>query len=111
MTVKNLASLLGCAVVCGDGDMLGREIGAGYCGDLLSWVMGRAKAGSAWITVMGNVNTVAVAVLADVGCIVLAEGAALDTEAVEKAKEHRVAVLSSLSPAFELAGKLYEALK
>ena len=48
-----------------------REISGAYCGDLLSWVMGHAQSGDAWITIMSNINTVAVASLADVSCIVL----------------------------------------
>lgn len=47
--------------------------------------MGRAPADCAWITVMGNVNAIAVAVLADTACIVLAENAALDGEACTRA--------------------------
>lgn len=31
-----------------------REITGGYAGDLLSWVMGRAESGDAWITIMSN---------------------------------------------------------
>lgn len=31
-----------------------REVTGGYVGDLLSWVMGRAQAGNAWITIMSN---------------------------------------------------------
>ncbi len=30
------------------------EVTGGYVGDLLSWVMSRAGAGSAWITIMSN---------------------------------------------------------
>ena len=33
-----------------------REIEGAYCGDLLSWVMGRAKSGDAWITIKGVLN-------------------------------------------------------
>lgn len=33
-----------------------REITSVYCGDLLSIVMGRAPADSAWVTMMGNVK-------------------------------------------------------
>ena len=40
-----------------------REIAGGYCGDLLSWVMGRAQQDNAWITIMSNMNVVAVASL------------------------------------------------
>ena len=33
-----------------------REITGVYIGDLLSWVMGRAKSGDAWLTIMSNIN-------------------------------------------------------
>ena len=48
-----------------------RVVTGGYVGDLLSWVMGRARSGQAWITIMPNINTVAVASLADVACVIL----------------------------------------
>ena len=32
-----------------------RQVIGAYCGDLLSWVMGRAKADDAWITIMTNI--------------------------------------------------------
>ena len=79
MTVNDLIQALDLDVLV-PGD-LDRAVTGGYCGDLLSWVMGRAKAGDAWMTVMGNVNAVAVAVLADTACILLVEDAALDEEA------------------------------
>ena len=41
-----------------------RPVTGGYCGDLLSWVMGRAPADGAWLTIMSNVNVAAVAALA-----------------------------------------------
>ena len=57
----------------------GEEIEGGiYCCDLLSIVMGRAPADGLWVTVMGNLNSIAVAVLTDSACILLAEGMALD---------------------------------
>ena len=51
-----------------------RPVTGGYAGDLLSWVMGRAREGDCWITIMSNQNVAAVAVLAEVGCVLLAEG-------------------------------------
>ena len=51
MTVRTLTDVLGLDILVeGDPD---RQVTGGYCGDLLSWVMGRAKAGDAWMTVMG----------------------------------------------------------
>lgn len=80
-----------------------REVSAGYVGDLLSWVMGRAPSGGAWITVMTNVNVIAVASLCDVACIILAEGAELDAAALSRAQSEGINVLSSAKTAFELA--------
>ena len=71
-----------------------------YCGDLLSWVMSRAPENSAWCTVMGNVNAVAVASLADVAVIVLCEDAALDEDAAKKAAENGVNIVKTTLPAF-----------
>ena len=42
-----------------------REVTGGYVGDLLSWVMGRAQAGNAWITIMSNQNVAAVALMSE----------------------------------------------
>lgn len=42
-----------------------------YCCDLLSIAMGNAPAGSAWCTVMSNMNTLAVAALAEASCVIL----------------------------------------
>lgn len=108
MTVKALAEALGLELLV-EGD-LDRPVTGGYCGDLLSWVMGRAKAGDAWMTVMGNINAVAVAVLADVSCILLVEDAALDEDARRRAENQEVSILRSGRPAFELAAALEEML-
>ena len=51
-----------------------RSISGGYVGDLLSWVMGRAGQDCAWLTIMSNQNVAAVALMADVSCVILTEG-------------------------------------
>ena len=88
------------AVAMPDAD---REISGIYIGDLLSWVMGRAKADDAWITIMSNINIVAVASLADVACIILAEGVNLDSSVVETARAKGVNIITSQLPAYETA--------
>ena len=79
------------------------EIKSLYCADLLSWAMGRAPAGCAWCTVMGNVNAVAVASLADVAVIVLCEGAKLDEDARARAQKEGVNIVVTEKPAFDAA--------
>lgn len=80
-----------------------REVTDCYIGDLLSWVMGRAPADSAWLTVMGNINSIAVATLADCACIILVENAALDDNAREKADMHGVNILTTPMNSYKLA--------
>ena len=72
MTVNELAQKLNAEVLSMPSP--DSEITGGYCGDLLSWVMGRAQCGNAWITIMSNINVAAVASLSDVACVILAEG-------------------------------------
>lgn len=80
-----------------------REIHGVYVGDLLSWVMGRAKADNAWITIMSNVNVLAVATLADTACVILAEDVVPDPEVLTAALEKGINVLSTPLTAYEAA--------
>ena len=106
MTVKDLVKKLELKILV-EGD-LEREITGGYCGDLLSWVMGRAKAGDCWFTVMGNINAIGVCVLADCSCIVLCENATLDDNAKMRAEMQGVSILSSEENSYTLATRLGE---
>ena len=80
-----------------------REVKGGYIGDLLSWVMGRAKQDDAWITIMTNINIVAGAALTDVSCIIIAVGAKPEQEVLDTAKEKEINIISSSLPAYETA--------
>ena len=73
--------------------------------------MGRAPADSAWLTVMGNINSIAVATLADVSCIILVENAALDDNARQKAEMHGVNILTTEENAYRLAVKISKLLE
>ncbi len=101
MKVKHLTEKLALEVLT-EGD-LERDIEGCYSGDLLSWVMSKAKDGDIWLTVMGNINAVAVAVLCDCACIVLTDKAALDNEAKAKAQLQGVTILRSEKTAYELS--------
>ena len=108
MTVNELMAACGLtAAALPDGD---RTISGVYIGDLLSWVMGRAGADEAWITIMSNRNIVAVATLADTACIILAEGVTPDEGVAELATEKGVNILQSPLSAYEIALRLRDAL-
>lgn len=83
-----------------------REVKGAYVGDLLSWVMGKACADNVWITIMSNVNIVAVATLADTSCILLAEGVIPEEDVLDTALAKGVNILSSPLSAYELSNKI-----
>ena len=87
-----------------------REIVGVYIGDLLSWVMGRAQMDNAWITITTNVNTIAVASLADTSCVILAEGVEMEDDLVETARTKEVNILRSSLPIYETAVQLSKLL-
>ncbi len=80
-----------------------RKVSGGYVGDLLSWVMGRAKADNLWITIMTNINVIAVASLSDVAAVVVAEGAEIGEDIVARAEAQGINLLRSSLPAYETA--------
>ena len=110
MTVQGLIDK-GLFDVVNKGDGLDRSITKPFCCDLLSIAMGRAPSGCAWVTVMGNMNTLAVAALTDAACVILAEGAVLDEVAKKKAVDQEITVLSTEMPIFEAALKIHGLLQ
>lgn len=100
MTVKDLLDLNYFELVS---DVSDNTITKVFCCDLLSVAMGKAPAGCAWVTVMANVNTLAVASLTDTSVIILAEGASFDDTLVNKAKEEGICVFKTDKPIFEAA--------
>ena len=83
-----------------------REVLGCYAGDLLSWVMGRAKSDDAWVTIMTNVNIVAVAMLADVSCVIIAESAEIEKDVIEKASEKGINLYTSDKTVYQLCAEI-----
>ena len=106
--VKELVDHFSLHVAAGQNG-LDREIQGGYCGDLLSDVMGNAPIGCIWLTVQTHQNIVAVAVLREMAAIVLSGGQEPDQETVEKANEEGIPILMWPDTAFDLAGQVFQA--
>lgn len=109
MKVKDLVQD-GCFQLLSEGGNTDREISVPFCCDLLSIAMGKMPADSAWVTVMGNVNTLAVTTLADASCIILAEGSRLDDAALARAKDQEITVFLTDLPIFDAALMVYQKL-
>ncbi len=108
LTVTELANALNYKILCAaDPDRL---VEGGYAGDLLSWVMGRLESGSAWVTIMSNVNIVAVATLSDPCCIILSEGVAPDEGVLARAEQQGINLLSTSKTTFEVCREIASVL-
>lgn len=104
MKVSSLANTNGFkAIVLPDPE---RDISSGYTGDLLSWVMGKAKDTDAWITIMSNINVLAVASLSDVACVVFAEGVMPEQDIIDAAMQKQINLITSEKSAFEICAIL-----
>lgn len=110
MKIGDLAQRCGWKLLAG-GDEQDKEVKQGYAGDLLSWVMSRAREYDVWVTVMGNVNAIAVAALTDVSAIVLADNAPLDKDAEDKANAQGVLVYAAEQNIYDTLIQVYECLK
>ena len=106
MTISQLCEKLSLKVVTGD---LSREFDGVYCGDLLSRAMSHVEADNIWVTIMSNVNVVAVATLTEPAAIVLAEGVVLMPDALAGATENGITVLSSPLSAYDICVRLQRA--
>ena len=99
MTVEQLAKECGFTPLhIADGSA---EVSGAYACDLLSWVIGRAEEGAALVTVMTNVNVIAVAVMAELPCVILTEGVRPDEIALQRARDQEISVLVSEKPTYE----------
>ncbi len=105
MTVEELIKDLELEIVAGERGV-GRQIENGFCGDLLSDVMGNAPSGCVWITVQSHQNIVAVALLRDMAAIVIAGGFSPDKDTIERADQEGIPLLTWPDSAYDLAGKL-----
>ena len=111
MTVKDFAEQSGLRVLNladNAGELLIRQA---YCCDLLSIAMTKVPEGAAWVTVMSNINTLAVASLTEAACVIVAENAATDSDFIEKAKAQGITVFHTEQPVFDAALLVHEGLR
>ena len=111
MTVKELAETCGYQVIHLAKEAGETEVTKVYCCDLLSVAMSKVPEGAAWVTVMSNLNTLAVASLTEAACVIIAEGAAIDAAVSAKAKEQNISLLSTELSVFDAALAVYHGLK
>lgn len=86
-----------------------KDVLCGYTCDLLSWVMKNGQEGMAWVTVQTHMNVIAVAVLAEMACVILPESIDMDKEILQKAEAEGLCVLKSPLSGYEICGRMHAA--
>jgi len=109
MTVGQLCEEEKIKTVCiGDAD---HEITSVYCCDMLSVAMSKAPAGGCWVSVVCNLNTLAVASLTDCACVIIAGGVEVGDDVKAKAQSEGISLFSCEEPVFETALMVYKRIQ
>lgn len=106
MIVEEMVNILQAKVAAGTAK-IDNEISGGYVSDLLSNVMGQAKAGDVWITMQGHQNIVAVASLLGLSAVIIAGDVKPEKETINKADSEQIPLLTTNLSSFAAAGLLY----
>lgn len=78
-----------------------------YVGDLLSNVMANIKEDNLLVTIMCNLNTIAVASLRDVPIIIFCENKHATQEMIDKANEINITLIETTLNAAQVIRKIY----
>ncbi|MDL2297864.1 serine kinase [Synergistaceae bacterium OttesenSCG-928-D05] len=106
MKINELCKALGADVQTpGDGE---REVTQVTAGDLLSFVMGTAPEGAAWVTIQTHLNVAAVAVLKDLPLILIAAGRKATPELKLRCEEEKICIATVGETIYGICGKLAE---
>ncbi len=109
-TLKEFLPLIDGKILTGHTGFDKIEITSGYVSDLLSDVMGNAKEGQLWITIMRHLNIIAVASLVGLPAVVFPKNILPDHTVIAKANEENICLINSSLSTFEIAGILYRFL-
>ena len=104
MNLNDFTESLGLVSLTGDDPELTFE--GVYAGDLLSRCMSHVRFGDLWLTIMNNLNVIAVASLTEAAAVLLVEGVTLPEDVLRVAKEKEVPVFSTEKTVYEVCAVL-----
>ncbi len=107
MKTQAVAEILGLRALSG---AFPEEFSGVYVGDLLSRAMSHVTEGDLWITIMSNVNVIAVASLAEAAAVILAEGVTMDADVLAAAEAKGVAVFTCDKTVYEICRDIAAAI-
>lgn len=106
MNVQAVVDTLGLTIMAGRRG-IDANVTGGYTSDLLSCAMAGARAGNLWVTLQGHLNIVAVAELNELAGVIVTEGKPVSPEALAKADDEGIPILTTPLTSFETVGRLW----
>lgn len=100
MTIKELVETEDFNLIAGKNGIANSVKGMIAC-DLLSWVISKANEDAAFITVQSGINTVAVAFLADLSCVIYVDGSHPDQASINRANKEDIPLLTTVKNSVE----------
>jgi serine kinase of HPr protein (carbohydrate metabolism regulator) len=110
MNVKDLCEKMDMQIKGGEKG-LNKEVKGVYSCDLLSWVMAHGKNKDAWVTIQTHSNTIAVASLLEMSCIIIPENAEIEEETIKRADDEEIPILSSSLSSYEICYRIHDIIK
>lgn len=108
MDLKTIIKTLNLTLLTEEKDFSKIQITSGYMSDLLSCVMTGAKPHSVWVTLIANINIVAVASLLEISAIIITENAQPNQETIDRANMEEIVLLSTSLGSFNVTGQLWD---
>ena len=108
MKIKELMPLIAAQIDAPGADREGGVVGGYACG-LRSGGMAHGAEGMAWVAVQTHMNVIAVAVLAEMACVILPENIHMEQESLDKAAAEGLCVLRSPLSGYEICGRMHAA--
>ncbi len=110
MKVSEIIKPLKGEVLVGN-EFLDKEIKGGFAGDMLSFVLAKAKEKDVWLTIQTHINIIPVAVMKGIPAIIFVSSKNCEEDVKVKAKEEEVILIKTEYSLFEASGILYNLLK
>ena len=107
MKLDEIISVLNAELIT-HGVKMDSDIKEAFACDLLSWVVGHACPGCAFITIQTGINIVAVASLMEISCIIIVQNADIDKKVLDRALQENIPIVRTNLTTFEVCGILYK---
>lgn len=108
MTIREIASLLGAKIFCGE-EILDREVHNGFGCDLMSDVLAYAENEAVLLTGLVNPQVIRTAEMMDIMCLVFVRGKEPTEAMIQLAEDRSIVLMSTDKGMFTSCGMLHEA--